>query len=167
VASYILLGYGIAHRHADPVAAYGVHHRGLEIAQRSGNRELESYHAGNLARLAVSHGEITVGLENLRFAIQVWHDSGAYQIMSSAHAVLAALLVQLGRYESAATLSAAGDSPFASATYPEVQATITHLRDVLGDDRYESLARIGADMTNAARANYALDQIDLARAAHT
>ena len=28
----------------------------------------------------------------LRFAIQVWHDSGAYQIMSSAHAVLAALL---------------------------------------------------------------------------
>ena len=167
VASYILLGYGIAHRHADPVAAYGVHRRGLEIAQRSGNRELESYHAGNLARLAVSHGEITVGLENLRFAIQVWHDSGAYQIMSSAHAVLAALLVQLGRYESAATLSAAGDSPFASATYPEFQATITHLRDVLGDDRYESLARIGADMTNAARANYALDQIDLARAAHT
>jgi len=61
----------------------------------------------------------------LRFAIQVWHDSGAYQIMSSAHAVLAALLVQLGRYESAATLSAAGDSPFASATYPEFQATIT------------------------------------------
>src|SRR6185312_14321970 len=167
VASYILLGYGIAHRHADPVAAYGVHRRGLEIAQRSGNRELESYHAGNLARLAVSHGEITVGLESLRFAIQVWHDSGAYQIMSSAHAVLAALLVQLGRYESAATLSAAGDSPFASATYPEFQATITHLRDVLGDDRYESLARIGADMTNAARANYALDQIDLARAAHT
>src|SRR6185312_320758 len=71
VASYILLGYGIAHRHADPVAAYGVHRRGLEIAQRSGNRELESYHAGNLARLAVSHGEITVGLESLRFAIQV------------------------------------------------------------------------------------------------
>ena len=45
--------------------------------------------------------------------------------------------------------------------------SVFKLRDVLGDDRYESLARIGADMTNAARANYALDQIDLARAAHT
>jgi hypothetical protein len=163
VASYILLCYGIAHRHADPVAAYGVHRRGLEIAQRSGNRELESYHAGNLARLAINHGEITDGLENVRFAIGVWHDSGAYQIMSSAHAVLTALLVRLGHYESAATLSAGGDAPFTSATYPEFTATITHLRHVLGDDRYESLARIGADMTNAARANYALDLIGRVR----
>jgi predicted ATPase len=164
VASYILLGYGMANRHADPVAAYGVHRQGLEIAQRSGNRELESYHAGNAARLAANQGEINHALENLRFAIQVWQDSGAYQIMSSGHAVLAALLIRLGQYESAAILSAAGDAPFVWASYPEFKATITHLRELLDDDTYESFVRIGANMTNAARANYALDQIDRALA---
>jgi hypothetical protein len=46
---------------------------------------------------------------------------------------------------------------------PEINAVITHLRAVLGDTTYESLARTGADMTNAAIATYALDQIDLAR----
>jgi hypothetical protein len=40
---------------------------------------------------------------------------------------------------------------------------ITHLRDVLGDPAYESLARTGETMTAAAIATYAYDQIDQAR----
>ena len=39
-----------------------------------------------------------------------------------------------------------------------------HLRDVLGDQTYESLARKGETMTTAAMATYAYDQIDQARA---
>jgi len=39
-----------------------------------------------------------------------------------------------------------------------------HLRQVFGDETYESFAQGGANMTNAAKAAYALDQIDLARA---
>ena len=35
---------------------------------------------------------------------------------------------------------------------------------MLGDERYESLAQVGRAMTNAAMANYAFEQIDLARA---
>jgi hypothetical protein len=38
----------------------------------------------------------------------------------------------------------------------------THLRDVLGDQAYESLARKGETMTTAAMATYAYDQIDQA-----
>ena len=48
--------------------------------------------------------------------------------------------------------------------FPEIATTIVHLREMLGDDRYESLAQVGKAMTNAAMANYALEQIDLARA---
>jgi hypothetical protein len=40
---------------------------------------------------------------------------------------------------------------------------IAHLRNVLGDPAYESLARKGATMTTAAMATYAYDQIDQAR----
>ena len=48
--------------------------------------------------------------------------------------------------------------------FPEITTTIAHLREVLGDERYESLAQVGQAMTNAAMANYAFEQIDLARA---
>jgi hypothetical protein len=41
---------------------------------------------------------------------------------------------------------------------------ITHLRNVLGDQTYESLARMGETMTTAAMVTYAYDQIDQARA---
>jgi len=46
---------------------------------------------------------------------------------------------------------------------PQIDATITHLRKVLGDQTYESLARKGETMTTAAMVTYAYDQIDQAR----
>jgi hypothetical protein len=46
----------------------------------------------------------------------------------------------------------------------EVKPAIAHLRNVLGDETYESLARAGETMTTAAMAAYAYDQIDQARA---
>ena len=55
--------------------------------------------------------------------------------------------------------------PLTAAWVPEINTTITHLRDVLGDQTYESLARKGEKMTTAAMATYAYDQIDQARAA--
>jgi class 3 adenylate cyclase len=50
-----------------------------------------------------------------------------------------------------------------AAAVPEITTAITHLRDVLGDQTYESLARTGATMTTATIATYAYDQIDQAR----
>jgi hypothetical protein len=47
--------------------------------------------------------------------------------------------------------------------YPEMITVIAHLRDVIGDQTYESLARKGETMTIAAIATYAYDQIDQAR----
>ena len=47
--------------------------------------------------------------------------------------------------------------------FPEITVAITHLRDVLGDQTYESLARKGETMTTATMVTYAYDQIDQAR----
>jgi hypothetical protein len=50
-----------------------------------------------------------------------------------------------------------------AAAYPKTNTAIAHLREVLGDQTYESLARKGETMTTAAMVTYAYDQIDQAR----
>jgi hypothetical protein len=50
-----------------------------------------------------------------------------------------------------------------AASLPEITTASAHLRDVLGDETYESLARKGETMTTAAMVTYAHDQIDQAR----
>jgi hypothetical protein len=46
---------------------------------------------------------------------------------------------------------------------PKITTAIAHLRHVLGDQTYESLARKGETMTTAAMVTYAYDQIDRVR----
>jgi predicted ATPase len=164
VASYALLAYGIANRNADPAAAYDAHRKGQKIARDSGNRQIESYHAGNLSRVAAGQGERVDALEYVTLALRRFYDSGSFSIVPSALAVLADVLDRLGHYEPAAIFSAAGAHPFARTTYPELQATIAHLREVLGDKQYESLLSAGESMTNVAIVTYAFEQIDIARA---
>jgi hypothetical protein len=54
--------------------------------------------------------------------------------------VLAAFFDRLGRYQPAATIAGFAFSPLTAASVPELNAAITHLREVLGDQAYESLA---------------------------
>ena len=78
-------------------------------------------------------------------------------------AILAVLFDRLGRYEPAATIAGFAAQSLAAAAVPEITTAIAHLRDVLGEATYESLARKGETMTTAAMATYAYDQIDQAR----
>jgi predicted ATPase len=164
VASYTLLAYGIAQRDTNPEAAYDAHRRGVKIAQDSGNRQLETFHAGNLSRIAALQGEPIDALDYASLAIRRFYNSGSFSVVASAFAVLAGLLDRLGYYEAAATLSASGANAFARATYPELLGTIEHLRQVLGDETYESHLRAGESMTSATLVAYCFEQIDLARA---
>ena len=63
----------------------------------------------------------------------------------------------------AATIAGFAFSPMTASVFPEITTAIAHLRDVLGEATYESLARKGETMTTAAMAAYAYDQIDQAR----
>jgi hypothetical protein len=160
---YALLAYGTVHHNVDPVAAYEAYRRGLQIAQDSGNRFAESYHAGSLARLAATHAVAADALDYVTVAIRNFHDSGNFSLLPSAIAVLAMLLDRLGHHEPAATMSGFAATAFTRTAFPEFDTTIAHLREVLGDQTYESLARKGETMTIAAVAAYAYGQIDQAR----
>ena len=66
-------------------------------------------------------------------------------------------------YEPAATIAGFAFDPLTSVWVPEINTAIAHLREVLGDQTYESLARKGEAMTTSAMATYVYDQIDQAR----
>jgi hypothetical protein len=70
---------------------------------------------------------------------------------------------RLGHYEQAAIISTFAVSDISQATYPEIAVAVAHIREVLGERRYELCVQAGAEMTHAARAAYALDQIERVR----
>jgi hypothetical protein len=164
VVCWALFAYGWAYRSADPAAAYDVHRRGLTVAQDSGNRWAESNIATQLGAEAASAGDSVSALDYLALAIRHYYDAGSFSLMPQALAVLAAYFDVLGLYEPAATISEFAATPFSATAWPQITTAITHLRDVLGGETYESFARAGLEMTNAGMATYALDQIDQARA---
>jgi predicted ATPase len=162
--AYALLAYGYACRDDCPLAAYEVLRRGLKIAQDSGNRMTESYLAVNLSTLAATHGAPADTLDFVALAINNFYGTGSYSHMVSPLGALAAHFDRIGHHEAAATMIGFAGTAFALATFPEIRTTIAHLREVLGDNAYGSLAHAGESMSNAAMANYALHEIDRARA---
>jgi predicted ATPase len=163
VICYTLVAYGYARRDADPAAAYESFQRGLTIARDSGNRQIESHLAGNVSIVSGSHGNAVDALDNLSLAIRNHYDSGSFSLMLSPLVILAATLDRLGHNEAAATISGFTATPYTRASYIEMNILITNLRELLGDDTYEALARTGKAMAPAAMATYAFEQIDLAR----
>ena len=161
--SMALLANGFAFLDADPDRALEVLRRGLVIAQDSGNRAIETNLASTLSRLEAAYGDPLAALDYLSVAIRNFHDSGNTTIIRSPLAALAVFLDRLGRHEPAATIASYALGPL-TAALPEISTAIAHLRDVLGDQVYESLARKGETMTTAEMATYAHDQIDQARA---
>jgi predicted ATPase len=163
VLALALFAYGVAFRDADPVGALNALGRGLVIAQDCGDRSRASALAPFLARLEAEQGDTVSGFDHLTLAIRNYHNAGNTTTIRIPLAILAALFDRLGRYEPAATIAGFALSPLATAGVPELTTTITHLRDVLGEATYESLARKGETMTTAAMVTYAYDQIDQAR----
>jgi predicted ATPase len=161
--SYALLAYGLAFRDADPIRALDALRWGLMIAQDSGNRFNESHLAGALARLEAEHGDSLAALDHITLAISSYHNSGNTTHLRTALGALADYLDRFGRHEAAAIIAGFALSPFTARAYFELTTAIAHLRNVLGDQTYESLARKGQTMTTAAMVAYAYDQIDQAR----
>jgi predicted ATPase/class 3 adenylate cyclase len=161
--AFALFAYGSAFRDADPVGALNALGRGLVIAQDSGNRASASALAQFLPLLEAEHGGTVSAFDHLTLAIRNYHNAGDTTTIRVPLAVLAAVFDRLGRYEPAATIAGFALSPLTAAAVPEITTAITHLRDVLGEATYESLARKGETMTTAAMATYAYDQIDQAR----
>ncbi|MCV7439147.1 adenylate/guanylate cyclase domain-containing protein [Mycobacterium seoulense] len=155
-----LYAYGFAFRDADPARALEALRRGLVIAQDSGSRAAESLLATVLSRLEADHGDPVAALDHITLAIRNFHDAGNVAYIRFALATLAVLLDRRGRLKPAAIIAGFAFDPLNAS---EVSTAITHLRDVLGNQSYESLTRKGEAMTIAEMVTYAYEQIDQAR----
>jgi tetratricopeptide (TPR) repeat protein len=165
VLSLALLAYGWAFHDADPARSLVALRRGLVIAQDSGNRATQSHLATNLCRFETEHGDPLAASDYFTVAIGSYHDSGNTYMIRSPLGLLGSFFDRFGRYEPAATIAGfVVTSPIAALPdMAEFRTAIAHLRDVLGEATYESLARKGETMTTAAMVTYAYDQIDQAR----
>jgi hypothetical protein len=164
-ACMALIAHGLAYYDADPAAAYDALRRALTIAQESGNRQMESASASTVLLVAVTYRDPTECFETLMVLIGRYYDVGNVALLLNPLAILVSLLDRFGHHEQAAIISGFAASLFSLASYPQLNTAIAHLRDVLGDKTYESLARTGETMTTADMVAYAYDQIDQAQAA--
>lgn len=163
-ACFALLAHGLAYYEADPAVAYNALRRSLAIAQESGNRQMESASASTVLLAASTYGDPIESFETLLVLIRRYYDVGNTALLRNPLAILASLLDRLGHHEQAAIISGSAASDFSRASYPQLNTAITHLRDVLSAQTYESLARTGETMTTADIVAYSNDQIDQARA---
>ena len=162
-SSYALFAYGYAFRDADPVGALEALRRGLVIAQDSGNRC-----SSPIWRPLCLDLRPNTATRWRRSITSLWPSATTTILATSA---LSVSPWQLSRYSSTGSDASnrrppSPDSridPIHRAALPEITTAIAHLRDVLGEATYESLARKGETMTTAAMATYAYDQIDQAR----
>ena len=162
-ACFAFLAHGLAYHDADPAAAYDALRRALTVAQESGNRQMESAAAVTLCMFVATDPDPIDFFQYLTVAIRHYHDSGSLANLQNPLAILASLLDRLGHHEQAATICGLAETAFTRASYPQLNTTIVHLRDVLGAEAYESLARMGEAMTTADMVVYAYDQIDQAK----
>jgi len=160
---FALLADGFAFRDADPARALAAMRRGLAIARDTGNHNGESSLASVLCRVEGNYGDPSAALDYFELAIRNHYETGNTTLISTPLALLAAFFDRLGRYEAAATIAGFMFRPVTAMSFRELKTTITHLREVLGDTVYESLAHAGAGMTTAEMANYAFHQINQAR----
>ncbi|OBK38212.1 cyclase [Mycobacterium sp. 1245111.1] len=165
--SWALYAYGYAFGDADPAAALDAQRRGLVIAQEGGNRNTETRLAGSLSRLEAEYGDPLAALDYVALALRNFHEAGNSTMIRFPLAVLAAFFERLGRDEPAATIAGFAFSPLTATANPAFTTAITGLRDVLGNQTYESFARRGETMTTAEMVTYAYDQIDQARTGFT
>jgi predicted ATPase len=164
--SWALVAYGLAVHDADPVRSLAALRRGLVIAQDSGNRFVESTIAYTLGGDEAEHGDPLAAFDYFTVAIGNFHDSGNAYMLRAPLGFLATFFDRLGRYEPAATIAGfVVSSPLTVLSVMAKFGTATaHLRNVLGEATYESLARKGEAMSTAEIVTYAYDQIDQARA---
>jgi tetratricopeptide (TPR) repeat protein len=150
-----------------PPTALDALRRGLVIAHDSGSRLTESLIATMLARLETEHGDPLAALDYITSAVANFHDSGNIAYIQFALAILAVFFDRLGHLQPAATIAGYALNVFTTTASFQLSTVIDHLRNVLGEETYESLAHKGRTMTASDIVAYAYDQIEQARAALT
>jgi predicted ATPase len=162
-ACFALIAYGLVHHDVDPSGSHAALHRAVMIARDSGNRQMESAAAVTSCIVASADRDPSGFFGNLAEGIRYYDDAGSVTNLRNPIAIVATTMDRLGHHEQAAVLCGFADSDWTRAAYPPIIATVSHLREVLGDQRYEKSARAGKTMPMAEIVVYAYNQIDRAR----
>ena len=95
----------------------------------------------------------------VRLALSARPDSRIQRLRrAGGDCVGAILLDRLGHYEPAATVAGFAFSPLTAASFPKIKLANAHLRNILGEQTYEALARKGETTTTASMVSYDYDQ---------
>jgi tetratricopeptide (TPR) repeat protein len=157
--SFAQLAYSSALIETDPGRALEVARRGVEVAQKSGNRSIATYLMTIMSRVMVSHGDPHAALDQLSTVIRHYLDGGNLSNLRSGLAILSTVLDHFDRHAAAATIAGFAVTPFILATVPETTITIANLRARLGPDEFERLRIHGEAMTVPAIAEFAEAQL--------
>ena len=117
-----------------------------------------------LGRLEAEHGDIASAFDHLTLAIRNTHEPVTPRTSRTRWLPLPLCSTGSDATSRRPPSPVSHSAPSPQLAIPELNTAIAHLREVLGDQTYESLARKGETMTTAAMVTYAYDQIDQARA---
>lgn len=163
-AAYAL---GLALEATDPTTAREHLERASRTAAEAGNRWIEAFSLTEVHWLQGRHGEHTTALEGFATVIDTWYRGGDWANQWLSLRRVLALFIDMGAYESAATLhgalSAVGAShalPFEPADADRLRHSVDHVRSTLGPATYAAAVRRGASMPDPAIVDFARSQID-------
>jgi tetratricopeptide (TPR) repeat protein len=147
---------------SDPERALACYEHGLEISRATDNGMMVNVQLPDAVALQARTGDPMVALVGFRDMIAVWRDSADMFIFSHGMASLVVLFDRFDRWDVAATMRGTLDSALqADALIQDLPGAIAHLREVLGEETYESHYRHGPAMNVQQAANYAEEQINL------
>ncbi len=160
--------------HAQAILALALKMAGADDEATAATEELlavaDTIDNPNLAAWALfaygtTHREVApaAAYDALRRGLTIAQDSGSGQTASSIASMLSPLAITNGE-PPAAVVCGFAVNPFTQSSLPEIVSTVAHLRELLGDSSYESLARTGQNMTTAVMVRYTYEQIDRIRA---
>jgi hypothetical protein len=161
-----LLAKGKAFAAADPSVALAAYERAVAIAHQSGNRLWEILAIFEVGTLQARSGDPIAALRSFQQIQGVWRRSIDLIFVSHGLSSLIVLFDRLGRTVAAATLNGTLTKNFEFNPFvPDLPAAVAHLRDSLGDARFDEANRRGAAMALHEANDYAVDQVRQALAA--
>jgi tetratricopeptide (TPR) repeat protein len=157
-----LYAYGLAVAETDPSRSLDAFHEALVTTDEHRISYLGVLIAREAARVEGHHGDRERALTLFDYVIDAFSRSANDVSLALSLAYVAAFFDRAGRPEVAATLCGVVTHLTASV-FRGHSRVISHLRAVIGDERFERCAATGAGMKLGDAARYARDQIRLAR----
>ncbi len=160
---WALGGTGRAFAETDPLVALGALREGLAYAEEHRLPFWQANLAQDAARLEATHGEFRDALHLFSNAIDAFQRAGNIAFLAATLASLAVFFDRFERPEIAATVYGASTRQASISLVPNLPAAVDHLREVLGDARFDECVATGAAQSTAEAVRYAHRQLRLTR----